>query len=159
MKTQILMLRILIITIIFCTACSKNDDGDGNSKSIEQLFVGTWKPLKYVDVCSTGIEDIEILTTCEQIGRLTVNKNGTWSETYFYEYLTDVCEDDGKSNGTWDIVNNKLFVIEKGFAETEITFFEIEGDILRLGLYEEDPYYTCDGDNLPSHYYREYIRI
>lgn len=157
MKSLIKKEFLPFILILILVGCSSNNDDDSQSKS--SLFIGTWKPVKSVDVCSTGSEDIEILSTCEQTGRLSLNSNGTYSETYFYEYIDNICEEDGVSNGTWKIDNDKLFVIESEFGETEITFFEIEGNILRVGQYEEDPEFTCDGDNLPSHYYREYIKI
>ena len=155
MKTQNLFYGLLIVLLFMGTACSNNDDGE--TKTLSEQFTGTWKPVKNVIVCSTGTSDIENLTVCEQTGRLTVKQDGTWTETYFYEYIDNMCEDDGVSNGTWKIVNDKLFVTENGSGEIEITVFEIIENILQVGQYDTE--FLCDGDKPSSHYYREYIKV
>lgn len=157
MKSRILLKSILIITIVFCTACSKNDDEEITAKSAEELFIGTWKPIEFVIVCTSGSNEVESFSICVQTGRLTINQNRTWSETSFYEFAENMCEDDGVDNGTWRIVNDKLFVTESEFGENEVTFFEISESTLRVGLYDTE--FTCDGDIPSSHFYRELTRI
>ncbi|WP_242206468.1 lipocalin-like domain-containing protein [Aestuariivivens insulae] len=150
MKNVIKTILLLSLFVVF--GCSSNDDN--NTESDSSLFIGIWKPIKSVYVCSSGT-DIENYTACEQTGRLTVRENGTWTETYFYEY-NDICEDDGTSSGTWEIVNDKLIVTENGSGDIEITFFEIIGNTLKLGQYDDE---ICGEVDESAHYYGEYVKI
>lgn len=156
MKIRVLLLKFLIAILFFCTACSSNDDDNNVLDSLAKQIIGTWKPVKEVTVCSTGSMDIENYSACEQTGRLSINANGTFTETYFDEY-SSICEADGVLSGTWEIINDQLTVIETGFGNIDITFFEITGNTLRLGQYDEE--FICDGDKMSSHYYNEYTRI
>ena len=119
----------------------------------ENKFVGTWKPLKFVTVCALEINYEENYSICGQMGILEVKANGTFSQTYFYEY-NNVCEEGGISSGTWKIVDDKLFVIEVGFGE-------IVDNILRVGQYDTD---FCDHESVGidvsnSYFYSEFQMI
>ncbi|WP_027137150.1 lipocalin-like domain-containing protein [Gaetbulibacter saemankumensis] len=149
MKNSIKIVLVLILVII--AGCSSNDD---EPKPESNLLIGVWKPIKFVYVC-TDLNDEEFSTACEQTGRLTMRSNGTWTETYFYEY-NNVCEDDGESSGTWKIVNGKLIVSENGSDDIEITLFEISETTLKIGQYDEE---FCEGNDAGAHYYGEYIRV
>ncbi len=157
MKNLVITWVLPCLLLIMVFGCSSENDNDLEPNST--LFIGTWKPIKEVEICTTGSEDAYLYSACEQEGRLIVNPNGTFYQTYFYEYIDNMCEEDGLSSGTWVIVNDKLFVTEEGFQKTEITFFEVNKNILRVGLYEIDPEYTCDGNNLPSHLFMEFIKV
>ncbi|TXG38654.1 lipocalin-like domain-containing protein [Seonamhaeicola maritimus] len=157
MKTQYLSAKLLLIFLVFNLGCSKSDDGADSQTTLEQQFIGTWKPLKFVIVCSDGGNEIENYSACEQTGRLTISSNGTWSETYFYEYVDNMCEEDGVDSGTWKIVNGKLIIKESEFGEAEVTFFEISESTLKVGQYDDD--FSCGIDNVSSHYYTEYVKI
>ncbi|TXG38664.1 lipocalin-like domain-containing protein [Seonamhaeicola maritimus] len=157
MKTKHAFFLGLLISFILCLGCSKSDDATDAEKTLEEQFIGIWKPIKFVAACSSGSSETEIYSTCEQTGRLTINANGNWAETYFYEYTDNMCEEDGVSNGTWKIVNGKLIVNESEFEEAEVTFFEISGNTLKVGQYDDD--YPCGADDTSSYYYKEYIKI
>jgi hypothetical protein len=152
MKKMKLFCGILIGLLIF-SSCSNNDDSNSNSTSI----VGTWKPIKEVDVCSTGSEEAYDFDSCEQTSRLIFNDNGSFSENSYYLSGND-CVLDYEDNGTWTIANGNLSV-NYGSSNEQVTFFELSGNTLRLGQYDNDPNDPCDGGNLPSHYYTEFIRV
>ena len=157
MKTINLFFYLMLLLLTLSFSCSNSDDEGASENTLEQQFIGTWQPLKFVVVCSTGSVEEEIYTTCEGQGRLTVNGNGTWSETYFYEYIDDNCESDGESSGVWEIIEEKLIVTEIGFSEIEIDFFQVNNNVLQLGQYDDE--FPCDGDKPSSHYYMEYAKV
>jgi hypothetical protein len=152
MKKMKLFCGILIGLMIF-SSCSSDDDSNSNSNSI----VGTWKGIKEVDVCSTGSEDIYDFDSCEQTGRLTFSENGTLNITE-YDLINGNCELDYTRIGTWVIDNGNLSVTIAGDTD-EVTFFEVSSNTLKLGQYDSDPNDPCDGGNLPSHYYTEFVRV
>lgn len=152
MKTMKLFCGLLIGLLVF-TSCSSDDDASAS----EELLIGTWKPVKEVDVCSTGNEEIYILDDCEQTGRITFASSGTLS---ILEYLliNDICEEDFNAMGTWVLNGDNLTVTIEGDTITP-TFLEVYDNFLRIGYHDVDPNNPCDGDNLPSHYYTEYVRV
>ncbi len=87
MKSLNLLIGILIGVLIF-TACS---DDDSDSSSNQDLIIGVWKPIKSVDVSSSGNEDVYSYNSCEQKSRYTFLKNGEWS-------FVDYHEDDDNNN-------------------------------------------------------------
>ena len=152
MKTMKLFCGILISLVIF-SSCSSDDDSNSNLNPI----VGTWKGIKEVDVCSTGSEDIFDFDSCEQTGRLAFSKNGTLNFTR-YELINGNCELSVTNSGTWVIDNGNLIIGISGDTN-EVTFFELSSNTLKLGRYSSDPNDPCDGGNLPSHNYTEFVRV
>ena len=76
----------------------------------------------------------------------------------FNDYSGNCVQSDG-SSGTWEIINEKLFITENGFTD-EVTFFEISNNILKLGTVETDPFDDpCSATVGVSHYYTEYRRV
>ncbi|TWO33273.1 lipocalin family protein [Seonamhaeicola sediminis] len=153
-----LFVKSFIVLMILCLGCSSNNDVNEEKKdTLSEQFIGEWKPVKFVFSCTSG-DEVVISSACEQTGRLTVSSNGTWVENSFYEY-NNVCEDDGASNDTWAINGNELTVtvIENGSGNNiEITFFEISGNTLKIGQYDNE---LCDDTDASSLYYMEYVRI
>jgi len=148
MKKLKLFCGILIGLMIF-SSCSKED--------ALSPIIGTWKPVKDVEVCSTGSEEIYNFDSCEQTGRLIFNKDGNFSISAYYLSGND-CLFEYKDYGTWAITNGNLSIKEDGITE-QVTYFELSGNTLRVGQYEDDPDYFCDGENLLSHYYMEFVRV
>lgn len=153
MKKIKLFCGILIGLMIF-SSCSSDDDNSTNSTSI----VGIWKPIKEVDVCSTGNEDIYTYDSCEQTDRVTFESNGNVNETSYYLNGNSDCVLDYTENGTWEINNGNLTITQQG-QTIQITFFELTGNTLKLGQYDNDSNDLCDGGNLPSLYYTEFVRV
>ena len=154
MKKLNLLLVILIGLLIF-SSCSNDDDSNSSSNSI----IGTWKTVKEVEVCSTGNVETYVLHSCAQNGRTTYFENGTLSITG-YHLNNGNCEQYLNMIGTWSLNNNNLTETTE-FDTFNPTFFELSNDILRIGyyVYDTDPDLTCDGENLLSHYYLEYVRV
>ncbi len=152
MKKMKLFFGILISLVIF-SSCSSDDDSNSNLNPI----VGTWKGIKEVDVCSTGSEDISNFDSCRQTGRLTFSENGTLNFTQ-YELINGNCELADTDTGTWVIDNSNLTIGIAGNT-IEITFFELSSNTLKIGRYFSDPDDPCDGGNLLSHNYTEFVRV
>ena len=157
MKTTMNFFKILTMALILCVSCSKNDDGDTPPvNNLEKSLIGTWKQMKFVVGCSSGSDEVSNSTACEQQGRLTIKSDGTFSETYYYDYGMG-CEEEDIEMGSWRIYNNKLFVTDDYFGEYEVTYFEVTQNVLRVGQYDTD--YPCDSGGNSTHYYYEYTRI
>ncbi|TNJ44677.1 lipocalin family protein [Tamlana fucoidanivorans] len=157
MKTQSLIVYVAVFFLFFASSCSSNDDEkETPQQNIESQFVGVWKPVRFVIVCSGEDQDVENYTSCEQKGRLTINADGTWVETYFYEYIDDKCTEDVLEKGTWKIMDGALFVKYEGQEEEEATYFKVSKNSVKVGQY--NPIFYC-GDDASSYFYKEYIKL
>jgi len=162
MKKLNLIFGILITLLVFST-CSK-DDNDKELEPSVNLLIGTWKPLKEVDVCSTGSESISEYSLCEQKSRLIftshsnpdLESDGTYKYIIFYDDTE--CSSDDEENGTWSLDGEYLTITEGGYSSTP-TYFKLTSNTLKMGWYDDDPNDSCDGGQLPSHYYAEYVRV
>lgn len=151
MKKNKLLYGILI-GIIILSSCSKNEDSKPDSITI----VGIWKPIKEIEVCSTGKEEISNFSACLQKTRLTFNSNGTLDNQEYSEDTGGCVENFGK--GTWNLTGENLSIIINGETNNP-TFFKLTNNSLKIGYYNRDSSSFCDGKNLLSHYYTEYIRV
>jgi len=147
-----LTILIMILTLLINFSCSSNDDSSNSNN-----LIGTWKPIKEVDVCSTGSEQVSEYSECRQTGMLTFSSNESMTVTV-YEVDLGICEQVYNASGIWTLNENNLTITIDSETDTP-TFFELTNNTLRIGYYDSDPIDTCDGGNLPSHYYTEYIRI
>ncbi|PQJ17042.1 hypothetical protein BST93_10240 [Nonlabens tegetincola] len=132
---------------------SSDDNSNINSGSI----IGTWKPIKEVNVCSTGSEIVYDFDSCIQTGRLIFFNNGTVSDTG-YKLQNGNCEQYYHETGTWSLNGNNLTAKIEGDTNNP-TFFELTNNTLRIGYYDADPNELCDGENLRSYYYDEFVRV
>lgn len=137
------------ISVLFM-GCSSEDDSD----EVVEPFVGVWKPLKEVEVCSETPSYTYNYSSCEQKGRLTINANGTFSQSSFYEFYDEQCTQDVTETGEWNISDGNLKVSIYGDV-VDITFFELKDNTLKLGQLDDD--LGCDEPS--SHYYTEYVRM
>lgn len=143
----------IFISILFLTSCSKDKDSDNDS------LVGTWKPIREVDVCSTGSEDIYEYSVCQQKSRYVFKNDGTLTiNEYDDENSSGNCIEDYSLIGTWILNENKLTLTIAGETDTP-TFFKLTSNNLKVGYYDSDANDPCDGGNLPSHYYTELVRV
>ena len=154
---KIVKLSSLIVLTILAFSCSSNEEDSLSSNSI----VGTWKPIAEVGVCSTGKEDVSVYTSCEQESRYifklhnnqSLETDGTLTGTK-KTLENGECEiySTGKIS-TWSLKDG-VFTVDNEI----VTFFELESNVFRAGSYDNDPNDPCDGGNLPSHYYTEFVR-
>jgi hypothetical protein len=151
MKLQIINTVIVLLLIV---GCSKEDD----TSTKEVLLIGTWKPIKEVDVCSTGSEFNSVYSVCEQMGRTIFSLDGTLKITQYQDLDNGGCEQYNITIGQWELIENDLILSIPG-ESIEPTFFELSSNTLRVGYYDYDPNDLCDGGNLPSHYYTEFERV
>ena len=147
-----LLCRILIGLMIF-PSCSSNDDSNSNITSI----IGIWKPVKEVDVCSTGNKETISFTTCAQMTRVTFYLDGDYNETQFRNIDGD-CTEFRNEDGTWSLTGDNLSTTLDGEIYNP-TFFELENDTFRVGYYNNNVDNSCDGGNLLSHHYTEFSRV
>ncbi|HEY9221728.1 MAG TPA: hypothetical protein VIO43_09165 [Lutibacter sp.] len=97
-----LNLFIYVLLTLFIVSCSKESD-DTNDVTGDDLIIGVWKPVKYVWTYN-GVEEMEIVNTCEQKSRLTFESNGKIKTLDFYEDEDNgnCIEDDfGFVSGSW----------------------------------------------------------
>ena len=136
------LMTILVLTLVVAVSCKKDD----KPKSKEDLIVGTWKPIKSVDVCDDGEgEDIETPDVCESNTRTTFHSDGTVEVLdYYVDDVTDECVNE-VSNYSWNIVNDNIVITGVGYNETS-KIFKLTSTTLEAG--EE---YTEDGYNCKSY--------
>jgi len=164
MKKLNLIFGILITLLVFST-CSK-DDNDKELEPSVNLLIGTWKPLKEVYVCSTGSESISEYSLCEQKSRLTftlhsnpdLETDGVFKSLSYYDNDDSDCYSHSEDVGTWSLDGDSLSVTSEGETNTP-TYFKLTANTLKIGWYDDDPYDTCDGGQLHSHYYTEFVRV
>ena len=141
----------LLIGLLILSSCSNNDDSNSNS------IIGVWKPVKEVDVCSTGSEQSSDYSACHQQSRYTFNADGSLT-IVDYQLENGDCIITYNENGVWQLNNDNL-TLTIGGETNNPTFFELTNNTLRVGYYDSDPNDPCDGGNLPSHYYTEFNRV
>lgn len=154
MKNLKILLLLFVGTLFLTTSCG----GDDTTTPIttDEPIVGEWMPIQTIIACSTGVEYPEASTVCEQNGRIIFSNDGTLVSTEYYEENND-CITDGTDAGTWEIINDVLSVTIDG--ETfEVGFFELEGDTLKIGEYDNSFVCGTNGE-LTSHFYYEYTRV
>ncbi len=151
MKKVKLFCGILIGLFIF-TNCSNSDDSNINSNSI----IGTWKPIKDVNICSTGSEEIIDYSSCLQMSRTTYNSDGTFNSKE-YSDETGNCKEFSYS-GTWKIEGKKLILIING--ETNVpNYFELTKNTLRIGFYDSILQNDQCGNGKLTNSYAEFIKV
>ena len=152
----------LILFLTSITSCSSDENESKND-----LIIGVWKPIKIVDVCSTGTETINNVSDCVENSRWTFLSNGKLETKDYYDYYFDQngnettnsnCEKFNVTNATWEFENNELKIIVNNETLTS-DFVEFSGNNLKIGTYNKDSNNTCDGNNSFSHYYIEHERI
>ena len=84
MKKIKLFFGILVGLMIF-SSCGNDDDTDPDFD--EDLIVGVWKPIKHIDVCSSGNESVEVASVCEQLSRITFTSDGVIKAVTFADFL------------------------------------------------------------------------
>ena len=147
----------LLICLILFSSCSSDEDSNFDPSSIigiPSLIIGTWKPLKEVDVCSTGSEVIREYSICEQKSRLTFYANGD----YYTEYSVENgnCLDSLNERGTWALDGDTLKITPTDEETQNPTIFKLSNTILRVGFYEEG---ACYVGNTSSLNYHEFTKI
>ncbi len=154
MKNLPLNILFLLLSVLVLS-CSKENEGDEESTPKASAIVGEWKSTKDVEVCSTGSSEVTLLEDCGDIGVLIFLTDGTL-RTYEYEEVNAACvQQETYTIGTYILEDDTLSFDITGLGVTEFTFFELEGNVLKLGQYDNDPEFSCDGGNDLSHYYVE----
>ena len=141
----------MIIGIMTFNSCS-NDDDNSNSNPI----IGTWKPIKKVEICSTGSVETYEYSECEKNGRTKFFSNGNLNITDYY-LNNGNCEQTNNTNGSWNI-NNDVFTLTINEFTYTPDFFELENNILKIGLLPSYTTIYCESGQL-SNYYIEFIKV
>ncbi len=161
-KVLIFLLAILIVS------CSESSESDENSLNNTTSIIGIWKPIKFIDVCSTGSEEVYVFTICEQQSRIEFTEYDTVNSTWYGNDSN--CESDGPSNGvgSYTIIGNVLSITWQGEFDpiednnSEIwTIFELSSNKLKLSQTYSNPdpvYDICDGTGLWDYFYYEFVR-
>ncbi len=110
-------------------SCSNNDDNSDTNP-----IIGTWKPIKKVEICSTGSIETYDYSECEKTGRTKFFSNGTINITE-YNLNNGNCEQFDNTNGSWSANNEILTLTFDGFAYSP-DFFELNNNTLKTGGYK-----------------------
>ncbi len=131
MKKFNLIFGILLIGMMTLSCTSDNDSNETYNK--QELLIGKWKKIKIGVICSSGSETSEEYSICKQNGTITFKSDGTYIDIPYIEY-NDECIIDGESNGTWEIIDNELYIKESGNANAvKATLFEVSQTSLKIG--------------------------
>ncbi len=131
-------------------SCSNNDDNSDTNP-----IIGTWKPIKKVEICSTGSIETYDYSECEKTGRTKFFSNGTINITE-YNLNNGNCEQFDNTNGSWSANNEILTLTFDGFAYSP-DFFELNNNTLKIGLLPSYSPIYCESGQL-SNYYIEFIK-
>lgn len=162
MKHSLLLLGLLT-GMLALAGCSKSDDSisDGN----EHLILGTWKPIKEVDVCARCGERTYLYDNFEQQSRciftLSTDSDGSvigLLEVIENDLLQGKTQASYNSIGTWTLVDEELTITLEG-SIVKPTFFELSDESMRIGYFDSKLNTPCDDDNMPSHYYTEFVKL
>ena len=102
----------------------------------EELIIGTWQPVKYVEMCPDGRVDVEYVDSCQKKDRFEFGENGILRLMLHSFDEHDVC-DSVNIEETWEIINESLFLqpIDDDEEVFEFDYLEIEKNVLRFGMY------------------------
>ena len=111
MKKIYYFLMAAVAVMCVCSSCSKDEDGDVDSKSI----VGTWNLVleEGYEIYDGEKEEWKETYGGDESLIITFNADGTGSEVYRYEYI----EDTDKFN--WKLNGNKLSIKYAGDDDVE----------------------------------------
>lgn|GEM_PF-2195988 len=114
MKKLFLFLSIFLVALNF-NSCTNDDDDDTPDK-----IVGKWRLSQIFVKVNQEFENY-MPTECEKKSTLEFFENGTYKENDFeFNDETNICEDLGTINGTWENLGNSLYNIS-GIDIPEIT--------------------------------------
>lgn len=163
MKNLNLILVILIgLSILSCSS-------DDENKISQDLIIGIWKPVKFVEVFRDAGEIVEESSSCYQQGRISFYSNGEYSHRFFVENSSRECIENNSDNlvgGTWEKKEGYGYEIEPYYFNTQIQeyYYLIEeldqitftnANSMRMIFFAG---YEVNGDFL-KYYYQEYSRV
>jgi hypothetical protein len=148
-KTKLFV--FILIGIITFNACSSDKNNSENNP-----IIGTWKPIKKVEICSTGSIETYDYHECEKTGRTKFFSNGTVNITE-YDLNNGNCEQFDNANGSWRENNGILTLTFDGFSYSP-NFYELNNDTLKIGLLPSYSPIYCESGQL-SNYYIELIKV
>jgi hypothetical protein len=161
MKKLNLLLGILIgLTIL---SCSSDDD------DLKDTIIGTWKPLRFVEVYTNAGETVYEHTICYQQSRMTFSSKGKVNSITFEENNNGECQiddSDDYTSGTWEKTSNNQYLIKLNFFNLDTQQNEVfEGkydeiifpnkNIMRIVFNEGN---ELNGDFL-EYEYDEFVRV
>lgn len=131
-KANLFMYALLTLFIV---SCSKDSD-DNNDVAGDDLIIGVWKPVKYVWTYN-GVEEVEIVNTCEQKSRLTFESNGKIKTLDFYEDEDNgncIEGDYGFVSGSWEKNSDGSYKIITTYFDESTNKNETDTDILNISF-------------------------
>lgn len=153
------------IMIVFIFACSKSDSN--SEEELTTSIIGTWRQLRYVDICSTGAEEIDEWTVCMKQSRVEFSNIGTVKSTSY----SDACSDPNSntpyiSNGMYSIKDGSLKLTWQGDNGEDIDIETwiidiLDSKILRLKQNKSNAYPgdACVGEGEWVAFYVEFDRV
>lgn len=122
--------------------------------SNQELLIGKWKRFKYGKICSSGSENVNEYSVCQQKGTITFKEDGTYIDEP-YIFYNNVCETDGIYKGKWEIIDGNLYITNENMTPEKVDYFKISINFLTIGSSSS----PCDNETSNSINYREFIRM
>ncbi len=143
MKKIVIIALLLLVGI---TSCNEED----KPKTSNELIVGTWVWVKFVETCVGENPYLELAGTCESESRLTFNADGTFLSLDYYLDADNVCIGE-EISGTWGIINETLTIIPGNESANTFDIFEVDANQLKIG--------KLNLNNSDCEYYTELNRV
>jgi Lipocalin-like domain len=161
-------LNLLLTIFIGLTILSCSSDNDNNNTE-QDILIGIWKPVKFVEVFSNAGEVIYEHSSCYQQSRITFSSDNILNQQLFDENNSGDCFEDNSDNfisGTWEKISETQYNIQITFFNEDTQQNEIfEGEQDEIVFLNENTMRIVfnegvdfNGDFL-EYEYDEYIRV
>ena len=163
MKKLNLLLGILIgLSILSCSSDNENNIN-------QDLLIGIWKPIKFVEVYQDASEVIYESSNCYQQSRISFNSNSSFNQLLFDKNTNGDCVEDNSDNfvsGTWEKISDNKYDIQITFFNENTQQNEVfSGDHDEITFPDQNTMIIkfIDGNEINGdvleYYYDEYLRV
>ena len=147
----------LLCAFTLLTGCPKDDEMI-IEPSTQELLIATWKPVRDVEVCSGGGQEVYNYNSCEQNGRLMFNTGGTLNVSIYFEQQNGDCLEEDVLSGTCNFNYNTLTLTSTAGTDT-FNFVEVNNTVLKIGNNVNGPNEPCSNGVGITRYFTEYSKV
>jgi hypothetical protein len=140
------MKKIILLIIIATSIIGCSKENEDNTKTIDDLIIGVWSPIRFVYEESGEIVYDRIPTECQLKSRQTYYENGSCSDLIFSGTTSTNCNS-GLYEGTYSL--NGGLLVKSEFGNNFIVEIIENNLILKWSACDSD----CDKWNI--HYYKK----
>ena len=154
------------LSVLLAISCSPDDPVNPEIVIEEPSIIGTWSPVNYNEICSSGYQRaFDVYTDCVKQSRYVFSSNSGSSTpksgnlaVIRYDEVGENCEVVYDQIGTWRIESDNLYLTFGSITET-MTIFDHFSHRLKFGEYTPGrKNVLCHDDQGVTHYYTEFKR-